>query len=270
MTQLFCNLLIHTLKFKSNIQSNFKSPHLTYDHLFEFLQSRSIVEHRCYLLLSHVQVLDLASGGQQHRPLEDDQLPEVPGPGSPETVQTLLHLDTVAHTPNYHPLLISDDDTQEYEPSEWTLHVGDDSHSLDPDPLGDLHEDIGELLCLLEGLLVTTLAPLDIHHQLIDPLRHLTVTLSDDSDSDGDNLLADDGGHDQPKTSHGARDVPGGVHDPGEQESGDHGEVGGSQYLLVSGTQVFGLTRDTTSDILHYGPNLFCQNIFYETDFLKK
>ena len=53
--------------------------------------------------------------------------------------------------------------------------MGDDGNCLDPDPLGDLHEDIGELLRLLECLLVTALAPLDVHHELIDPLRHLTM-----------------------------------------------------------------------------------------------
>ena len=69
--------------------------------------------------------------------------------------------------------------------------------------------------------------------------------------SDGD-LFADDGGHNEPEAAHSARDVPGGVHDPGEQESGDHIEVKGSLHLLVSGTQVLGLTRDTAPDILHY------------------
>ena len=37
-----------------------------------------------------------------------------------------------------------------------------------------------------------------------------------------DDLLADDGGHDQTEAAHSARDVPGGVHDPGEEERGDH------------------------------------------------
>ena len=53
----------------------------------------------------------------------------------------------------------------------------DDGYSLDPDPLRDLNQDLCELLALLECLLVTALAPLDVHHQLIDPLRHLTVIL---------------------------------------------------------------------------------------------
>merc|ERR550534_1195332 len=103
MTQLSRNIFVHTL---------------TYDHLLEFLQSGSIVEHRCYPLLPPVQGFGLAGSCEQHRPLEDDQVPEVLGPAPPETVQTLLNLDTVAHTP-----------------SEWTLHVGDDGYSLDPDPL---------------------------------------------------------------------------------------------------------------------------------------
>ena len=66
---------------------------------------------------------------------------------------------------------------QQREPSERTLHVGDDGHRLDPDPLRRLVEDLGEPLGLLESFLVTPLAPLHIHYQLTDALRNLTTVL---------------------------------------------------------------------------------------------
>lgn len=134
--------------------------------------------------------------------------------------------------------------------------MGDDGHSLDPDPLRDLNQDLCELLALLECLLVTALAPLDVHHQLIDPLRHLTVILviivtlvmmtflliMEDTIRPRQPTV--------PVISLAAymtlecRKVEIRLNQGKRQRD--------SLHLLVSGTEVLGLTRDTAANILHY------------------